>query len=357
MTRRKRIVFAAISVLVAIAAPVGALLALDVYMHHRVERYAGVNVWGYRGLRVPRKARGEHRLVMIGGSTTFGYGVNWDESIADHLERRLRPLSKEGAPVRVVNLGFNTQGAYAFRFAEEDFLALDYDTAILYEGYNDLGDEPNQFVGRRDSPIFRLFGYYPILQMALKEKAMALRSGGDLNAAYGGKTVFRPNVVSRASASTLEAVEQISRSLDRQVGRFSKVPPVAQTYSQAHVDDLGCPSPWPFYCAAVRDGIRFALDHQKKVLVVTQPYLNDRHREQQAALRSMLAAHFGGNSRVGYTNAGDAIDLLHSRLAADTMHLTSDGNDFVAALLVPAVVALMPDVFSPPADTASRSAR
>ena len=38
-----------------------------------------------------------------------------------------------------MNLGFNSQGAYAFRFAEQDYLSLDYDTVILYEGYNDLG--------------------------------------------------------------------------------------------------------------------------------------------------------------------------------------------------------------------------
>src|SRR6266496_1017902 len=153
MTIRKRIVFAAVAVLLAVGLCLSALLAADLYFHHRAARTAGVNVWGYRGPTAPRKAKGEHRFVLIGGSTAFGYGVNPDQSIAAYLERDLRPLSKAGAPVTIVNLGFNAQGAYAFRFAEQDYLNLEYDAAILYEGYNDLGDAPNEFVGRRDSPV------------------------------------------------------------------------------------------------------------------------------------------------------------------------------------------------------------
>src|SRR5262245_27140510 len=147
MTRRKRIVFGLIAMLLAIVLPIGALLVADLWVHHRVERYAGVNIWGYRGPSLPRKASGEQRLVMIGGSTAFGYGVNLGESIPAHLESRLQPLARQGSAIRVVNLGFNNQGAYGFRYAEEDYLRLDYDAVILYEGYNDLGDDPNGFVG------------------------------------------------------------------------------------------------------------------------------------------------------------------------------------------------------------------
>ena len=347
MTRRKRLVFAATAMLLAVALPLAVLIAIDLYLHHRVERYAGVNIWGYRGPRVPRKARGEHRLVVIGGSTTFGYGVNWDESIAVHLERNLRPLSKDGAPVRVVNLGFNNQGAYGFRFVEEDYLGLDYDAAILYEGYNDLGDDPNQFLGRRDSPVFRLTGYYPILQIALTEKAMALRSGGDIDAAYRGKTVFKPNLMSRATASTLDAAALINRSLDAQLGRLSQGPAITTDRYGAHGDAHGCAPRWGFYCASVRDAIQFARDHQKDVLVVTQPYAGDRHREQQNELRAMLASRFSADPHVGYANLGDAIDLSNTALAYDSMHLTSDGNALIARRLVQPVVALMPEAFNP----------
>src|SRR5688500_17987327 len=107
MTTRKRIVFALAAMMVAGLLGLTALLAADFYFHHRVERFAGVNIWGYRGPRVAKKARGEHRLIAIGGSTVFGYGVGWDETFPAHLERELRLLAKNAAPVSVVNLGFN----------------------------------------------------------------------------------------------------------------------------------------------------------------------------------------------------------------------------------------------------------
>jgi lysophospholipase L1-like esterase len=351
MTTRKRLVFAAAAMLMAVMVGFLALLAADLYFHHRVERAAGVNIWGYRGPRVARKAPGEYRLVVIGGSTAFGYGVASDQAFPAYLERDLRSHATNSAPVSVVNLGFNTQGAYAFRFAEEDFLSLDYDTVILYEGYNDLGDAPNEFVGRRDSPVFRLTGYYPIVHVALNEKAMALRSGGDIDAAYrsqqpgAAKTVFRPGLATRATASTLEAAAHVSLSLNEQLDRFAKQPKATAMSKDVHVDDLGCAVEFAHYCASVRDGIRFALDRGKKVLVVTQPYLSDRHRQQQTNLRAMLAAQFSNHTRVGYVNLGDAVDLNNPALSYDTMHLTPAGNIEIARHLIKAVVELVPDVF------------
>ena len=346
MTMRKRIAFAAAAMLLALGVPLGMLLATDVYFHHRIERFAGVNVWGYRGPRVSRKQPGEHRLVMIGGSTAFGYGVNYDQAIPAYLEQHLRRLSRKGAAVTVVNLGFNAQGAYAFRFAEEDYLALDYDTVILYEGYNDLGGAPNEFVGRRDSPVFRLTGYYPVLHIALREKAMALRSGGNLDAAYAGKTVFKPGLASRTKAATLESAAVVSTALYRQLDRLSPVAPVSDSYADVHVADLGCTGHVAHYCASVRDAIRFALDHHKRILVVTQPYISDGHRVQQAQLRTMIASRFGGNRDVSYVDLGGAIDLEHSPMVYDAMHLTAEGNAAIASRLAAPVAALMPEAFN-----------
>src|SRR4029453_636557 len=97
-----------------------------------------------------------------------------------------------------------------------------------------------------------------------------------------------------------------------------------------HVDDLGCAVEFAHYCASVRDGIRFALDRGKKGLVVTQPYISARHRQQQANLRAMLAAQFRDNTRVGYVNLGEAVDLNNPALSYDTMHLTPTRNTEIA---------------------------
>jgi len=353
MTRRKRLVFGLIAMLLAIVVPIGALLVADLWVHHRVERYAGVNIWGYRGPSLPRKANGEQRVVMIGGSTAFGYGVNLTESIPAHLESRLQALAKQGSAIRVVNLGFNNQGAYGFRYAEEDYLRLDYDAVILYEGYNDLGDDPNGFVGRRDSPVFRLVGYYPLLYAALVEKAMALRNGGNIDAAYWGKTVFKPGLVSRAGATTLEAAATVSKTLDAQLDRFSEAPPRPGGRDSVRVADVGCQRRWGFYCAAVHDAIEYARAHHKRVLVVTQPYINERHVAQQTELRTMLAAQYPNVSDVQYANMGDALDLKDTNLSFDGMHLTTRGNDIIAARLVPAVAALMPEALNAPGASAA----
>lgn len=324
-------------------------LAADIYLHRKAERFSGVNIWGYRGPSIGRKQPGEHRLVVIGGSTAFGYGVDWGKAYPAQLQDALRPRSRNGAPVTVVNLGFNAQGAYAFRYALEDYLWTNYDLAILAEGYNDVGDAPNEYVGRRESPVFRLTGYYPILAVALQEKAMVLRSGGDLQAAYyGRKTVFKPGLAARTTAGALEAAAVVNRSLNVQLDRLSKVPKVAATYADVHVQDLGCAARWAHYCASVHDAVQFALDHHKKVLVVTQPYISALHHEQQQEMRAMLAGRFGKNPDVAYANLGEAIRLPDPQLAYDGMHLNPEGNAIIARTLVAPLARLMPDAFDAP---------
>ena len=115
---------------------------------------------------------------MLGGSTAYGYGVNWEDAIPAQLERA---LTSAPCHATVVNLGYNNEGAHSLRFTLEDYLWLDYDAAILYEGYNDVSldtaPDANRQVFRRDSPVFRLTGYLPIFPIIFKEKAAALRCG------------------------------------------------------------------------------------------------------------------------------------------------------------------------------------
>jgi hypothetical protein len=352
-SRRKRVVFAAIAVLIGLAVPVGVLVAVDVWLHHRLERWSGVSVWGYRGPAVGRKQPGERRIVLLGGSTAFGWGVPGHETISAQLETALRPLARNRAPVRVVNLGMPIQGAYSFRFTLEDFAGLRYDAAILYEGYNDLRPEPNYWVGRRESPIFRLTGYYPILPLAVWELTAVGRGTTDRE----GRPIFRPSHAGR-TAEAVEAAGRIGKALEAQLDRFAENDAIRRGGPALKVTDVGCAPRWAHYCGAVYDGIQYALGRGAKVLVVTQPYVADVHREEQQALREMLARRFAGDPRVGYADLGTAIDLATSPLAYDGMHLTKEGNGVIAERLVPPVVQLMPDAFVPPgAAPASASAR
>ena len=343
MTRRKRFVFALIAVSVPFVLIASALAAIDVYLHQRFARTGGFNVWGYRGPIAPRKALSEYRVVMVGGSTVFGYGVTWDEAIPRLLERDL--LARSPDRFSVVNLGYNNEGAYSFAFTLRDYQYLKYDLAILYEGYNDMmGDarNPNLSVFRHDSPVFRLTGYLPIFPIVFREKAAVMLTGSAASMYPDGhaeRTVFRPRLGARASAGILNATADIGESLGRQLDKVTaEAPRVIE-----HADRTGCKQPWREYCRSVERAVQISLDINQQVLVVTQPHLprpdlRARHVDQQRELAQMVARRFASDPRVGYVNLGSALALSDPALTFDGMHLNQAGNQMVADALVDPVL-------------------
>lgn len=349
LSRRKKIVFALAAVTLSFAGMLLALLAADLLLHRRAERSAGLNRYGYRGPVTPAKEDGELRVVMLGGSTVFGYGVSWNESIPFVLEAKLR--ERLGRPVRVVNLGFNNEGAYAFVPNLEDFAYLDYDVVVLYEGYNDLaGDEGvNRAVYRRDSAVYRLTGYYPILPLYLDEKVKMLRYGENLDAAYehqreeergrNSTVVFRPNLAQRTSAGALAAISAMTKALDGQLadtGRSYKG--LTETESP-----LGCKHPHVTYCDSMAAAIRYARGRGKAVVVVSQPRLHgarsyDAHTSQHAMLGGLISRTFGGDPKVVWADLSNLLDLRNPNITFDGMHLNPEANATVATALVDPVV-------------------
>jgi hypothetical protein len=349
-SRRKRMVFALAAVLLALAIPVVLLLGIDIYLHGKFARSAGFNVWGYRGPLAGRKQVDEYRVVVLGGSAAFGYGTQWDEAIPAVLERDLAGR-RIGAYQRfsVVNLGYNNEGAYSFKFTLNDYRWLRYDLAILYEGYNDLmGDPqaPNLSVFRHESPVFRLTGYLPIFPVIFKEKAASMLTGGDPGALYDAartgteiKTTFRPGLATRTTAEVLQSAALVGQSLERQLGRVTAEP----RHQIVDAASTGCKYPWQEYCRSIMDAVQFGLEHGSQLLVVTQPNeigttLRARHREQQREMANLLGRRFAGDPRVRYANLGEAIDLSDPILSYDRMHLTAPGNQRIAAALVQPVV-------------------
>jgi hypothetical protein len=344
LTRRKKVAFAALACTSAFAAASAGLLAVDVYLHHRFERSAGFNVWGYRGPHVGRKLPGEYRVAVVGGSTAYGYGVTWEQAFPAQLQRE---LAGRGTPTRftVINLGYNNEGAYSFKPTLQDYGWLDYDLALLYEGYNDLAGDiggSNVSLFRHDSPIFRLTGYLPIFPIVFKEKAAAMLSGGDAGSLYrdARRPRFRPGLATRAAADVLTTVADIGQVIERQMGAIASEPP-------HEIDDVlstGCKAPWREYCRSVLVAVDFALGHGKGVIVATQPYeiyapdLRLKHIEQQGEMRMMLERHFEHDRRVRYVSFGGAIDLHDAALSFDGMHLTESGNRRIAASLVDVVL-------------------
>jgi hypothetical protein len=346
---RKRVVFALLAAVLSVFVSAVGLLAADLYLHRRYERSAGLNVWGYRGPTVGRKQTGEQRIVYLGGSTAFGYGVRWEEAIPAQLEKKLNERLG-GGPTRVsvVNLAYNNQGAYSFKFTLDDYLSLNYDVVCLYEGYNDLAgdDQPNLSVFRHDSPVFAWTGYLPIFPLAFSEKAAALRSGRGTGAIDPTgdrvKTVFGPSLADRAMAGALETTVSASRLLEAQ---FGYRPDSGERPPPHNPSPDGCEHPWSHYCRSVFEAVDRTLERGRSVVVITQPYLTggagQRHRAQQQAMSSALARRYPNNPRVEYVDLGAAIDLDNSPLAFDGMHLTAPGNRFVADRLVDPLLAIL----------------
>ena len=345
LTANRRWLFAVATVLLAVVVPAGGVLLVDVYLHHRVENLGAVNVWGYRGPTIGAKRSGETRVVVLGGSTAFGYGLPWNEAFPYYLEEMLRAHAAPGHTVRVVNLGAPGQGVYGFRFDLADYAYLQYDVAIFYEGYNDLGssdlpaavpprDRENRFLWRRQSPVFALTGYFPVLPLVFREKAMALRAGGDLDGAYRGRVLFKPGLARRATAAAIGQAAAVADAVGRSLGRLTPLP---ASDSGQPVDTIA----WRPYTTAVLDAVREALARGSKVIVVTQPYASDTHRAQQAALAAALTGAFAAESAVRYVNLGVVVDLRDPDVAYDGLHLTAAANRVVAAHLVQPVLGVL----------------
>jgi len=343
LSRRRKLLFALAAVAGAIGMTSGVLLAVDVYLHGRYERSAGFNVWGYRGAPVGKKKPGEYRVVVLGGSAAYGYGVTADEAISAALARLLRRRAPSSL-FTVANLAYNNEGAYSFRTTLQDYRWLDYDLAFLYEGYNDLSPRTNVQVFRHDSPVFRLTGYMPIFPIVFKEKAAAMLSGGDPGALYrkDPKTVFQASLATKVGASVLTATADVARSLEAQLGRVTPEPA-----GRVDVDpQSGCATRWSAYCQSIGAAVETARSMGAQVLVGTQPYLKlddgitDTHESQQAALREFLARRFGSDRDVQYVNLGRVVDLEDPSLSFDHMHLRTAGNARIAAALLEPVLEL-----------------
>jgi hypothetical protein len=343
-SRGRRLAGVAAALGLAAVLSLSVLLLVDIYLHGRFQRSAGFNVWGYRGPVASRKKPNEYRVVVLGGSAAYGYGVSADEAFPAVLERLLRV--RTASPLfTVVNLAYNNEGTYSFRATLQDYGWLNYDLALLYEGYNDLmADEhrPNVQVFRHDSPVFRLTGYMPIFPIIFKEKAGAMLHGGDVGAQYrrDDKTVFHANVATKAAAGMLQATAAVAQSLETQLGRVSVEP----VHRVVDAESVGCRWPWQPYCQSMAVAIEYARRQGRQVLVGTQPYVNidesihDRHLAQQDELRALLGRRFGNDAGVGYVNLGDRVDLENRQLSFDHMHLTESGNEQLAGGLVDAVI-------------------
>lgn len=107
---------------------------------------AVVNEQGHRGEIVEEANPSDVvRVLLFGGSTTFGWGVENDETIDAHMREELDRRFPDRR-FQVINLGFDGYDSYQlFERYRTDGLPLDPDVIILNPGVNDVrnGHYPN----------------------------------------------------------------------------------------------------------------------------------------------------------------------------------------------------------------------
>ncbi len=322
--RPKRIALKAAITVVSTVVIVSVLLGADLYLHHK----HGINLWGYRGPAVGQKQPGEKRVVVLGGSTAWGFGLEAGQDFPGQLQQRFAEPTRtqKGPSIKVLNLGFNNEGAYSFKYTLKDYDYLDYDAVVLYSGYNDLSE--NRMVFRHRSPVFIWTGYLPLLPALTMDRISAWRK-------QQGKE-NEPVVFAPPGQNDSGMGKQTSKSLQKQLGSLTD-----SGQSAATTSDGTCPAEWQFYCQQIYDVTDLALKHGKRVLVVSEPYISDKHVEQQRALEAMLKHRFEGQAHLRYLNLGRTVDLQDRSLCWDGMHLTEEGNRRVAAALIQPVLEIL----------------
>jgi hypothetical protein len=325
--------FHLVSALITLTIAFSVILAADIYLHSKLAPNLAVNVWGYRGKVIGRKQPGEKRILMIGPSTVFSVGVLPEEALPAQLEKLLQPRLSHR--VRVANIGFPGEDAFAYKADLEDYRYLKPDAVIFYGDSNPYGGA-TPIVLRRLSPVFRLTGYYPIIDTALREKAMLMRHGDDIRAAYGdNKVVFRPGVTTRVGAAALDGAANAADQMHRVLGKLTVTaetpPPVVAT----------CTKEFSGLCDSINNAVTYARSLGLPTLVVNQPYRSDTQVRAQQALQAMLRERHGTDPLVQYLDLGWAVDLKDPLLCYDGDHLTIAGNVILAERLVDASLALL----------------
>lgn len=96
-----------------------------------------INQLGFRDRELEKKRDNELRILLLGDSVTFGWGVPIEATFGRTLERIL--TARIGRPVRVINTGvggYNTVQEYAVLRAYAD--AIEPDIVVLLYVFNDI---------------------------------------------------------------------------------------------------------------------------------------------------------------------------------------------------------------------------
>ena len=113
--------------------------------------YVNINSFGFRGVEISKeKPENVYRIIMLGGSTLFGYGATSDETtIPGFLQQKFETTNSD-FKVEVINAG--SSGAYSKTetlYVKHKLLDFDPDLIIVYDGWNDSRIPYTSHIGER----------------------------------------------------------------------------------------------------------------------------------------------------------------------------------------------------------------
>ena len=113
--------------------------------------YVNINSFGFRGVEISKeKPENVYRIIMLGGSTLFGYGASSDETtIPGFLQKKFETTDSD-FKVEIINAG--SSGAYSKTetlYVKHKLLDFDPDLIIVYDGWNDSRIPYTSHIGER----------------------------------------------------------------------------------------------------------------------------------------------------------------------------------------------------------------
>ena len=289
----------------------GGLVVADQNMHRQHDRFETMNYEGYRGNVVQAKRPGEIRVALVGESSAFGYELNLEYTLAAKLEPRLSQ-ALGGRPVSVVNLAANGDSIPCYGPTLKHYAWMQPDIVLIDAGYNDhVGTvgRPVSTCAREQNRVFQLTGYWPVIDLYLREKFYQLRYGSVEEGYRQAARAVDPLQAAQGASTTLSSNQTPEQATAYFVDNLTRL-----------IDDQ--------------------LAQGRAVVYMTQPYLTDYHRQQQVAVRQALK-RYAGTPRFQYVDLGDALNLGDRALSSDGMHPTDKGNDVLSADLAPPLAGLV----------------
>ncbi len=276
------------------------------------ERFPFTMTTNARGFRGPMPARakpaGALRVVAIGNSSTFGWGVNDDETYPAQLGRALR-AALPGRPIEVMNAG--VPGFTSFqgrRLLADEVLPLAPDFVVLAFGFNDsrrAASTDSAFDAARARPVARAARAAGRLAI-YRRLERAIRGGG------GGRAADR--LSPRGEERTVERVpvSQFEPNVEEMVR--------ACLAGRARPILLSMVIP-PEY----RDALVRVAHASGAPFLETRPFLLARAQAPETR-----AAHADAIARHEDAWRGDASGVWHDPAYIDTIHPSAIGHALLA---------------------------